>query len=218
MERFLPRIVCRLYISNCICSFLLLMLLGGCKSLDPSTNRLPFFITKDLTPQWNIQPTHQVANFSCINQLGKPFSSDVLQGKIYLANFFFTSCPGICIKMTNQLSTIQDSIAQQQGVQMLSFSVMPWVDSVAELHKYAKKYAIRSEIWQLLTGDKAMIYRLGRNSFFADDNMQGDTSTFLHSDKLYLVDGNQHIRGVYNATRQEDMHRVLQDIRMLKNE
>ena len=72
----------------------------------------------------------------------------------------------------------------------------------------------------LLTGDKAAIYRLGRNSVFADDNTQGDTSTFLHSDKLFLVDRNQHrhIRGVYNARRQEDMQRILADVNQLKKE
>ena len=70
----------------------------------------------------------------------------------------------------------------------------------------------------LLTGDKAAIYKLVRNSFFADDNTQGDTSTFLHSDKLFLVGRDQHIRGVYNATRQEDMQRVLADVNQLKKE
>jgi protein SCO1/2 len=185
---------------------------------DATENQLPYFTTKDLSPQWNIQPTQQVAAFSFVDQSGKTICSDSLRKGMYLANFFFTSCPGICPKMTNCLLSIQDSLLRLKGVTLLSFSVMPMVDSVAVLKQYEKKHGIHPEIWHLLTGDKAAIYRLGRSSFFADDNTQEDTSTFLHTDKLFLVDRNQHIRGVYNATRQEDMQRVLADVNQLKKE
>lgn len=213
-----PKIVCRLCIKSTLLVWILVALTAGCGISDNSQKQLPFYTTKDLSPQWAIQPSHQVAAFQFIDQSGNVLNSDSLRNGIYLANFFFTSCPGICPKMTNRLLSIQDSLVLLKGVTLLSFSVMPWIDSVAVLKQYEKKYGIRSEIWHLLTGDKAAIYRLGRNSFFADDNMGADTSTFLHTDKLFLVDCNQHIRGVYNATKQEDMQRVLADVRQLKKE
>ncbi|MCX6264630.1 MAG: SCO family protein [Bacteroidetes bacterium] len=212
-----PRIVCRLSGKLGLFAWFFLAL-NGCGLLDVTEKKLPFFITKDLSPQWNIQPTHQVASFSFVDQSGNTICSDSLRKGIYLVNFFFTSCPGICPKMTNRLLSIQDSLLRLKGVTLLSFSVMPMVDSVPVLKQYEKKYGIHPEIWHLLTGDKAAIYRLGRSSFFADDNTQGDTSTFLHSDKLFLVDRERHIRGVYNATREEDMQRVLADVNQLKKE
>lgn len=215
MVLLLPKIVCRLCISLLLLAFLLLGLTTGCGISDIDEKKLPFFVTKDLSPQWNIQPTHSVEAFSFVDQSGNTICSDSLRKGMYLANFFFTSCPGICPKMTNRLLTIQDSLSRLKGVTLLSITVMPWVDSVAVLKQYEKKFGIRSEIWHLLTGEKATIYRLGRNSFFADDNLPGDTTSFLHSDKLFLVDQKQHIRGVYNATRQEDMQRVLADVNQL---
>ena len=217
MEPYHPKNVCRFSGKLGLFAWLFLAL-NGCRLSDANENQLPFFTMKDLSPQWNIHPTHPVAAFSFVDQSGKTICSDSLRKGIYLANFFFTSCPGICPKMTNRLLSIQDSLLRLKGVTLLSFSVMPMVDSVAVLKEYEKKYGIHPEIWHLLTGDKAAIYRLGRSSFFADDNTQGDTSTFLHSDKLFLVDRNQHIRGVYNATRQEDMQRVLADVNQLKKE
>jgi len=211
------KIVCRFSAKLGLFAWLFLAL-NGCRMSDDTENQLPFFTSKDLSPQWNIQPTQEVAAFSFVDQSGKTICSDSLRKGMYLANFFFTSCLGICPKMTNRLLSIQDSLLRLKGVTLLSFSVMPMVDSVAVLKEYEKKYGIHPEIWHLLTGDKAAIYRLGRSSFFADDNTQGDTSTFLHSDKLFLVDRNQHIRGVYNATRQEDMQRVLADVNQLKKE
>jgi len=217
MVQYHLKIVCRFSGKLGLFAWLFLAL-NGCRMSDDTENQLPFFTTKDLSPQWNIHPTQEVAAFSFLDQSGKIICSDSLRKGMYLANFFFTSCPGICPKMTNRLLSIQDSLLRLKGVTLLSFSVMPMVDSVGVLKEYEKKYGIHPEIWHLLTGDKAAIYRLGRSSFFADDNTQGDTSTFLHSDKLFLVDRNQHIRGVYNATRQEDMQRVLADVNQLKKE
>ena len=148
------KIVCRFSAKLGLFAWLFLAL-NGCRMSDDTENQLPFFTMKDLSPQWNIHPTHPVAAFSFVDQSGKTICSDSLRKGMYLANFFFTSCLGICPKMTNRLLSIQDSLLRLKGVTLLSFSVMPMVDSVAVLKEYEKKYGIHPEIWHLLTDRKS---------------------------------------------------------------
>ena len=217
MVLYLRRIVCQLLVESLAVIFLILNL-SSCHVFTNPIESLPYYNSQDLTPTWDSKNMHPIAHFNLVDQTGKRFGSDSLIGKIYIANFFFTTCPSICPKMTKCFKLLQDSISTMQNVEIVSFSVMPRVDSVKKLKIYGDQNNINPGFWHLLTGDKSTIYTLGRASFFADNNKSTDTSTFIHTDKMYLVDNQKQIRGVYNATNMNDISRVLNDIKILKKD
>jgi len=199
--------------------FTSLLILIACQT---SEEKLPYYDEPNLTPKWIALPevSHQIAPFQFLDQEGRTFTSDQLDGQIYVANFFFTTCPSICPKMTNNLSLIQESFADNQSVQLVSFSVMPWVDSVAQLHAYADQMDINEQQWHLLTGQAEEIYTLARRSFFAEASagIAKSANDFLHTENVILVDGFGHIRGVYNGTLALEMERLEEDIKSLLKE
>lgn len=134
------------------------------------------------------------------------------------AGFCFTICPGICPKMTSNLSLVQHEFEQGASVRLVSYSVMPWVDSVAVLKDYAELRGVNSEQWNLLTGPKEEIYQLARQSFFAEKEIGIDKSSdgFLHTENFILIDGSGRIRGVYNGTLPLEVKRLISDIRTLQ--
>jgi protein SCO1/2 len=148
---------------------MLLLAFSACQpKKEEAVERLPFYNTSDFTAEW-IEETqlsqhsmHAIDTFSLHNQEGRVFSSADLKGKIYAANFFFTSCNSICPKMANNLTKVQAQFIEDTAVQLVSFSVMPWVDSVATLKDYAAANGIFSKKWNLLTGNKNRIYTLAR--------------------------------------------------------
>ena len=214
MVLYLRRIVCQLLVKLFAIVLIVLNLLSC--NVFSNNEILPYYNSQDLTPSWNIKNEHRITAFNLVDQNGKNFGSNLLNDKIYIANFFFTTCPGICPKMTKCFKVLQDSISLMNHVELVSFSVMPWVDTVNKLKKYGEENGVNPAKWHLLTGDKSIIYSLGRSSFFADNNKLTDSTTFLHTDKMYLIDKNQQIRGVYNATNMDDISRVLTDIKALK--
>ena len=214
MVLYLRRIVCQLLVKLFAIVLIVLNLLSC--NVFSNNEILPYYNSQDLTPSWNIKNEHRITAFNLVDQNGKNFGSNLLNDKIYIANFFFTTCPGICPKMTKCFKVLQDSISIMNDVELVSFSVMPWVDTVNKLKKYGEENGVNPAKWHLLTGDKSIIYSLGRSSFFADNNKLTDSTTFLHTDKMYLIDKNQQIRGVYNATNKDDISRVLTDIKALK--
>lgn len=214
MVLYLRRIVCQLLVKLFAIVLIVLNLLSC--NVFSNNEILPYYNSQDLTPRWNIKNEHRITAFNLVDQNGKNFGSKLLNDKIYIANFFFTTCPGICPKMTKCFKVLQDSISLMNHVELVSFSVMPWVDTVNKLKKYGEENGVNPAKWHLLTGDKSIIYSLGRSSFFADNNKLTDSTTFLHTDKMYLIDKNQQIRGVYNATNMNDITRVLTDIKALK--
>lgn len=214
MVLFQQRIVCQFSIKLFI-PLILLFSIIGCGYYNFSEESLPYYNTQDLTPTWDSKNVHHITKFNLVDQTGRIFSSDSLKNKVYIANFFFTTCPSICPKMTKCFQVLQDSLSANNLVELISFSVMPWVDSVSKLKAYGLENKINPSKWHLLTGDKSIIYSLGRVSFFADNNKLKDTTTFIHTDKMYLVDRYQQIRGIYNATNMHDMGRVLADIQIL---
>lgn len=215
MVPYQPRIACQLHI-KVVAILFLVFCLYGCDLLSINNEALPYYNSQNLTPTWDSNKKHKIANFNLVDQTGKNFNTDSLKGKIYVANFFFTTCPSICPKMTKHFKLLQDSISAMQHVEIVSFTVMPWVDTVNKLQAYGEENNIDPVKWHLLTGDKSKIYALGRASFFADNNKLSDTSTFIHTDKMYLIDKQQQIRGVYNATNMNDIVRVLADIKILE--
>ncbi|HCX20670.1 MAG: SCO family protein [Flammeovirgaceae bacterium] len=203
--------------------FLLGIYLFGCDSKSTEVS-MPYYTQADFTPKWiegNVDTIHQVADFTLTNQDGQIITNADLRGKIYVTNFFFTICPTVCPKMTNNLQRVQEAFAQDDEVMLVSHTVMPWLDSVEVLKDYALKNEIQTSKWQLLTGDKNLIYQLGRQSYFADEGFGKsvtDIDDFLHTENIVLVDGNQHIRGVYNGTLPLEMTRLIEDIQRLKLE
>lgn len=189
-------------------------------------NRLPFYSSADFTAEWVAPGTreyeriHHIAPFSLRNQEGESISEQTLRGKIYVANFFFSSCPQVCPKMLANLRRIQDAYATDPSVLLVSHSVMPGVDSIDVLAEYAEKNGIRASKWHLLTGPKDTIYDLARNSYFAEKRatVKKDSREFLHTENMLLIDRAGRIRGVYNATLPLDAERVIEDIRTLQQE
>jgi len=214
MVLYQRRIVCQLLV-KLFAIVLIVLHLSSCNVFS-NNEILPYYNSEDLTPSWNTKNEHRITAFNFVDQNGKNFGSKSLNDKIYIANFFFTTCPGICPKMTKCFKVLQDSISIMNHVELVSFSVMPWIDTVNKLKKYGEENGVNPTKWHLLTGDKSIIYSLGRSSFFADNNKLTDSTTFLHTDKMYLIDKNQQIRGVYNATNMDDISRVLTDIKALK--
>ena len=203
-------------------ALLLMMMCMGCNS-HRNADSLPFYNTADFTAEWitnDAAPIHTIDSFSMLNQQGHIFNSDSLKGKIYVACFFFTSCGSICPKMMFNIKKLQDSFAMEDKVRMVSFSVKPSEDSVGKLAAYGKNMGINPAKWILLTGDKARINTLGRQSFFAEkkEGLQKDATEFLHTESMLLIDTKARIRGIYNATEQTDIARASEDIRILLKE
>lgn len=185
--------------------------------------KLPYFNTPDFTPQWELPPEaarHRVASFRLQNQAGEAVSSESLRGRITVANFFFTTCGSICPRMMHNLQKVAAAFTADPSVRLLSFTVLPEVDSVPRLQAYAQRLGLDGRQWWLLTGNKDSIYRLARRSYFADEETGYDRGSgeFLHTENAVLVDGRGFIRGVYNATLELEMEKLVRHIRLLQEE
>jgi protein SCO1/2 len=162
---------------------------------------------------------HRVAEFELQNQEGLMKKSTDWNDKIMVVDFFFTHCPSICPAMTANLKKVQEAFKKNNTVQIVSFSVDPERDSSAQLKKYALKFGIDENRWQLLTGNKKNIYKLARNSFMivATDGDGGDAD-FIHSQNLVLVDKQRRIRGYYDGTDEKEIKDLIHDIKKLQHE
>ena len=160
---------------------------------------------------------HVIDNFSLTNQQGNASSIKDWEGKIVVANYFFTHCPVVCPKMTYQLKRVQ-AYSGVKNLQLSSFSVDPERDSVPNLQAFAKRFTINGN-WQLLTGNKQQLYRLARKSFMlvATDG-DGGPEDFIHSDNLVLIDPQRRIRGYYEGTNEASVNQLIKDIQRLNNE
>ncbi|MBO3115130.1 SCO family protein [Winogradskyella sp. DF17] len=162
---------------------------------------------------------HTISDFKLINQNGEIVTQDTYKDKIYIADFFFTTCQTICPIMTDHMYQIQKEIINDDDVMLLSHSVTPKIDSVAQLKRYAKKKGVIDRKWNLVTGDKKQIYELARKSYLAvktDGN--GDQYDMIHTENFMLIDKKRQIRGFYDGTNPEDIERLLEDLAVLKNE
>ncbi len=202
--------------------FYIIILLTCCNNY--SVTKLPYFISPDFTPNWINNYTkndslHKIEDFSFVNQNNKIIDNSYIKDKIVVSNFFFTTCPSICPNMTSNLKILQDKFNNTEEVIILSHSVTPWVDSVKRLKKYEKLHDIDSKNWHLLTGNKKKIYDLARQSYFAEEELglNKNSNEFLHTELVFLIDKNSHIRGIYNGTIKLEIKRLLEDIIILKN-
>ena len=166
----------------------------------------------------HVKKYHRIADFSLINQNGDTITQENYRDKIYVADFFFTTCPTICPIMTANLVEIQAALASDPEVLLLSHSVTPEIDSVAQLKKYAIEKGVNDAKWNLVTGDKKQIYELARKSYLSvQEDGDGGPFDMIHTENFILVDKQRRIRGFYDGTKEEEMDRLLTDIEILKN-
>ena len=170
----------------------------------------------DSTVQY-VKKYHTISDFSLTNQNGRTITQDNYKGKIYIADFFFTTCPTICPIMTKNMAEIQDKIKDQEDVLLLSHSVTPEIDSVAQLKKYALEKGVDDAKWNLVTGDKKQIYDLARKSYLAVKT-EGDGGAFdmIHTENFILVDKARQVRGFYDGTNPKEIERLMADLEILK--
>jgi len=195
------------------------MIMAGCQQ----KSSLPYYNTPDFTPVWNIDTLkgklHTIPSFAFTNQRNETVTEKTFSNTIYVAGFFFTGCGAVCPKMTTNLLKVQQAFDATTDVRFLFHSVTPWVDSVVRLQAFAKRYGLNNQ-WQLVTGNTATIYQLARQSYFAEEEpgFQKDSTEFLHTEHLLLIDRNRHIRGIYNGTLPLEADRLIADIGELLKE
>lgn len=160
---------------------------------------------------------HEVPAFTFTDQNGASFQSDMLEGKIYVANFFFTSCPTICPQMSANLSLLRKRFNNDAGLEILSFTVDPERDTPERMKQYGKKFEADPAQWHFLTGDKKVLYKLARNGFFLSATEgDGGPYDFIHSENLVLIDSKGHIRGYYDGTKEGSVDLIANDIKKLR--
>jgi protein SCO1/2 len=165
----------------------------------------------------HVKKYHKISNFSLTNQNGKIITQEYYDNKIYIADFFFTTCPTICPIMTENMFQIQEKTIGND-VLLVSYSVTPEIDSTAQLKKYALEKGVNDNKWNLLTGDKKQIYNLARKSYLvAKNDGDGGKYDMIHTENFVLIDKEKRIRGFYDGTNNEEMDKLLKDVKILEN-
>ena len=183
---------------------------------------LPIYNPADVNPELvdttvqYISKYHTIADFSFVNQNGKVITQKDYEGKIYVADFFFTTCGSICPKMTTNLVDVQKAIQNNPKVMLLSHTVFPETDSVPVLKAYAMKHGVIDAKWNLVTGDKKEIYSMARKSYLAVKlGKPEELYDMVHTENFVLVDQKRRVRGFYDGTKKEDIQRLIEDINWL---
>lgn len=201
----------------------------GCTESNEKTSRvdsLPYYNEATFTPNWlekgdkKIKDFHKISPFKLLNQDGEVITEKTFEDKIYVVDFFFATCPGICPKMTANMGILQDKFIENDNVLLLSHSVTPERDSVPALKNYAESKDIISGKWHLATGEREQIYRLGRFDYFVEEDLglEKEVDDFLHTENFVLIDKNRHIRGIYNGLNKASIAQLILDIEALGKE
>ena len=165
----------------------------------------------------NKEQSHFVSDFELINQNGDTITNKDYENKIYVVDFFFTRCGSICPIMTNNMKKIQDKFLENDNLMLLSISVTPNIDNVETLKKYAKSKGVINSKWNIATGNKKHIYELARKSYFAVlKKGDGGLQDFIHTPNFILIDTKKQIRGIYDGTDENEILRLVKDIKILK--
>ena len=214
--------IVRMYLKRfSICSSLFFILF----SCDRNDVELPYYNSPSFDPIFlnhddSIKKlvSHKIDDFVLINERGNYFGSKNLQGTIHVANFIFTSCTHICPKMTTNMVEVERKFKNNSDVNLVSFTVTPWLDSPDVLKRYKEEFTLNSKNWHFLTGEKNEIYTIARKSYFAEEEIgfTKDSTDFLHTEHFLLVDKNFRIRGIYNGTLGLEMEQLIKDIDILK--
>jgi protein SCO1/2 len=193
-------------------------------ALKPNKS-LPIFNPADVNPELvdstvqYISKYHTIADFSFVNQNGKTITQKDYEGKVFVADFFFTTCGSICPKMTTNLAEVQKAVLNNPKVMLLSHTVFPETDSVPVLKAYALKNGVIDSKWNLVTGDKKKIYTMARKSYLAVKlGKPEELYDMVHTENFVLVDTKKRVRGFYDGTKKEDMKRLIEDINFLCTE
>lgn len=171
----------------------------------------------DTTLQY-VKKYHTIADFSLTNQNGETITQIDYEDKMYVADFFFTTCQTICPIMTDNMVKIQKALKNDDEVLLLSHTVTPEIDSVAQLKKYALEKGVNDAKWNLVTGNKREIYDLARKSYLAAKDVPFQEYDLIHTENFVLVDKKKRIRGFYDGTDSEAIEKLLHDIKILKRE
>ncbi|WP_299317162.1 SCO family protein [uncultured Maribacter sp.] len=219
-----------------VLSIVVILLFAACKQTvkkediqvkeTSRVEHLPYYNDESFTPHWITPNTeeekqfHKIPDFKLVDQLGDTLTQKSFENQIYITDFFFTSCPGICLKMTNNMTKVQEAFLDNSEVAILSHSVTPSIDSVSVLKTYAEKNGVIDAKWHLVTGDKTEIYNLGRNEYFVENDLgiPKDINDFLHTENFLLIDKNKHIRGIYNGLNRASVAQLITDVNALLEE
>ncbi|HRE77693.1 MAG TPA: SCO family protein [Flavobacterium sp.] len=187
--------------------------------------KLPIFNPSDVNPELvdstvqHVSKYHTIADFSFTNQNGEIITQKNYEEKIYVADFFFTTCPTICPIMQDNMVKVQNVFKDVQDVMLLSHTVMPHIDSVPVLKKYALEKGVIDSKWNLVTGDKKDIFYIARKSYLAvKTETEGELYDMVHTENFILVDKKRRVRGFYDGTNTEEINRLIEDIRFLLTE
>ena len=212
MNRYIKRIhvIYRSLLFSAFC-----FLLSSC--IEKKEQRLPIYGEKDVTGTDTLY--HTIRNFALVNQDSVVVTSETLRDKIYVADFFFTSCRTICPIMKTQMLRVYAAVEKDPQVLLVSHTIDPEHDTVALLHDYADRLGVKSNKWHFLTGNKDSIYYLAQTSYFATAmEDQSEPDGFIHSGAFLLIDKKGRIRGKYDGTKEEEVNKLLNDIEILKKE
>lgn len=186
---------------------------------------LPIYNPSDVNPELvdstvqHVSKYHTIADFKFTNQNGETVTQKNYEGKIYVADFFFTTCPTICPIMQDNMVVLQKEFKDNPNVMLLSHTVMPHIDSVPVLKKYAIEKGVIDSKWNLVTGDKKDIFYIARKSYLAvKTETEGELYDMVHTENFILVDEQKRVRGFYDGTNKEEIKRLSEDIRFLLEE
>jgi protein SCO1/2 len=166
---------------------------------------------------------HKIGEFSFTNQDGQPIGLKDLKGKVFVAEYFFTTCQTICPRMNDQMQRIQQAFKEETNFKILSFTVNPEVDTVEQLKRYAQEHQAIAGKWHFLTGEKTKLYEAARKYFFllkkSEVENQGDVgSDFIHTNNFVLIDREQRIRGYYDGTNPKEVDKLIRDAKLILQE
>lgn len=164
----------------------------------------------------HVSKYHKIKDFKLINQNGDTITQENYKNKIYVADFFFTTCQSICPVMTKNMALIQKEILDDDEIMLLSHSVTPEIDTVAQLKRYAIEKGVNDKKWNLVTGDKKQIYDLARKSYLAAKSLGDKDYSMVHTENFILIDKEKRVRGTYDGTNDEEIQELLEDIKILK--
>ena len=197
-----------------VATFVGLILLTAC---SPKNEKLPIFGIRKVVGTDTVY--HSIAPFRFVDQDSAIITNDTFKGKIYVADFFFTTCRTICPIMKTQMLRVYQVIKEEPDVLLLSHTIDPEYDTVRLLHDYARRLGVKSDKWHFVTGNQDSIYKIAQTSYFATAMIdKAEPDGFIHSGAFLLIDRHQRIRGKYDGTKDDDINNLLKDIERLRKE
>lgn len=167
----------------------------------------------------HIKRFHKISSFELVNQNNQTVTNEFYDGKIYIADFFFTTCPGICPIMKDNMIDLQEEFLDDDQVYLLSHTVTPEIDSVSVLKDYSIEKGVLDYKWNMVTGDKKQIYELARKSYLVAEDIETSFEyDMIHTENFVLIDPERRIRGFYDGTDKESIKQLVKDVYILKQE